>query len=181
MNSHAGPSSPAGRKLANSSILANTFQTRVSEILPVYRALRPVYHCSLHSSQGSLLPECQSPLPASPCPVSHTPIKLSQSAGLETGVDRKKSEGSREFMGDGASSKAALLFSVKVVWRLVGWARKGHQWLSSCGWETQPCEVASASICLGSPEVPRSWCPSSGSWMEFWLEMICMPEEEIFP
>lgn len=53
--------------------------------------------------------------PASPRPAFHTPIKLSQSAGLETGADRKKSEGSKEFRGDEASSEAALLFSVKLV------------------------------------------------------------------
>lgn len=52
---------------------------------------------------------CQSPLPASPHPAFRTPIKLSQSAGLETGRDRKKSEGNRPFRGGGASFEAAVL------------------------------------------------------------------------
>lgn len=101
-------------------ISQRSFQARVRDTRPAHSTLRPVCHGSPHSSQGSLLPQCQSPLPASAHPAFHTAIKLSQSTGLETGADRKKSEGSKEFRGEEAASEAALPFPVKLVGRLVG-------------------------------------------------------------
>lgn len=66
--------------------------------------LRPVCHGSPRSSQGNLLlPERWSPCLLPYCLAFPAPIKLSQSAGLETGEGRKKFEGSREFGREGAS------------------------------------------------------------------------------
>lgn len=90
MNAQNWPSNSGWEKLAGVSSSRHSFPARVTNLLPLHGAARPVCHGSPHSSQGSLLlPERQSPLTASPHPA---PIKLSQLAGLETGAGRKKSE-----------------------------------------------------------------------------------------
>lgn len=117
MNAQNWPSNSGWKKLADSSSSRHSFLARVTDLLPLPGAARPVCHGSPHSSQGSLLLlERQSPLTASPHP---TPIKLSQLAGLETGAGRKKFERSREFRRDGASLRK-LLFGFLSNWSADG-------------------------------------------------------------
>lgn len=84
-----------------------SFQARASDLLPARSPLKPVCQGCPHPSPGNLLlPERQSPTPASPHPAFPAPIKLSQSTGLETGEGSKKSKGGRELREDGASLRS---------------------------------------------------------------------------
>lgn len=108
MNVQSWPSQ-LGEEGAGKSLLFTqcSFQARVSDLLPARSPLKPVCQGCPHSSPGNLLlPECQSPMPASPHPAFPAPIKLSQSTGLETGEGSKKSKGGRELREDGASLKS---------------------------------------------------------------------------
>lgn len=99
MNAHAGTSSLERRRLANTSSSASTPFKPGSGTFCLQSALRPVCQGSPHSSQGSLLPQCQSPRLLLPAPPSahqlncHSPLAWRQ---VQTGRNLKEARNSGE-------------------------------------------------------------------------------------
>lgn len=137
-------------------------------------ASQPVCHVLLaHLRKVSFFPDAIHPacfsLPR------HSPIKLSQLAGLATGADRRTSKG-QGFQG-AASFEAALLFPAKLVGSLAAGAHRGPQatlqlWVRHSPWEKWQLRHLS-----GQPDNTRVLVPQMDLRWDFscrWLaSLLC--------